>query len=64
MEDNNHLNCVFSKVNIAKVLLKIVLENEKRYLPQCNLYYDMKYELPHLTFSNAYNDNDASSTIR
>lgn len=44
------------------------LEAKQKNIPPCDLYYDMKYTLPHLTFSNINNesnrrDSDASSNI-
>ncbi|KAL1205566.1 putative DNA (cytosine-5)-methyltransferase CMT1 [Cardamine amara subsp. amara] len=65
VEDDNHLNCVHSKVNIAKVPLKITSGIQKRDLPPCDYYYDMIYEMPQLTFSKAFDvptDSEASSS--
>ncbi|KAL0794499.1 hypothetical protein Bca101_065876 [Brassica carinata] len=63
VEDDNPLNCIVSHVNIVKVPAKIVSGAEERVIPPCDFYYDMKYELAHLTFSTAADDGDASSTI-
>ncbi|CAH8372234.1 unnamed protein product [Eruca vesicaria subsp. sativa] len=63
VEDDNPLNCIVSRVNIVKVPPKIVSGAEERDIPPCDFYYDMKYELAHLTFSTAADDGDASSTI-
>ncbi|CAN7040354.1 unnamed protein product [Brassica oleracea var. botrytis] len=63
VEDDNPLNCIVSRVNIVKVPAKIVSGAEERVIPPCDFYYDMKYELAHLTFSTAADDGDASSTI-
>ncbi|VVB06840.1 unnamed protein product [Arabis nemorensis] len=57
VEDDNSLNCIDSKVNIAKFPLKMMSENEERVIsPSCDFFYDMTYELDHFTFSNADND--------
>ncbi|KAJ4915432.1 putative DNA (cytosine-5)-methyltransferase CMT1 [Raphanus sativus] len=63
VEDDNPLNCIVSRVNIVKVPAKIVTGAEERVIPPCDFYYDMKYELAHLTFSTAADEGDASSTI-
>ncbi|KAF3588489.1 hypothetical protein F2Q69_00026370 [Brassica cretica] len=63
VEDDNPLNCIVSRVDIVKVPAKIVSGAEERVIPPCDFYYDMKYELAHLTFSTAADDGDASSTI-
>ncbi|KAH9750201.1 DNA methyl transferase2 [Citrus sinensis] len=68
VEDDNPLNCIVSKAKIAEVAANMDLEAKQKNIPPCDLYYDMKYTLPHLTFSNINNesnrrDSDASSTI-
>ncbi|TXG55158.1 hypothetical protein EZV62_020414 [Acer yangbiense] len=68
IRDDNPLNCIVSKIKIAKVGANIDLEAKEKKIPPCDLYYDMKYSLPYLTFSNIINetnggDNDTSSTI-
>lgn len=50
--DDNPLNCIVSKVKITEVAANMDLEAKQRNIPPCDLYYDMKYTLPHLTFSN------------
>ncbi|VVA90960.1 unnamed protein product [Arabis nemorensis] len=63
VEDDNPLNCIISRVNIVKVPPKIASGTEERIIPPCDFYYDMNYELAHLTFSSATDDGEASSTI-
>ncbi|XP_010429915.1 PREDICTED: putative DNA (cytosine-5)-methyltransferase CMT1 isoform X2 [Camelina sativa] len=64
VEDDNHLSCIHSKINIAKVPLpKIDSRASERIIPPCDFFYDMKYELPHLTFAKADDDSASSSTI-
>ncbi|XP_023643751.1 putative DNA (cytosine-5)-methyltransferase CMT1 isoform X1 [Capsella rubella] len=63
MEDDNPLTCIYSKVNIAKVPLpKIASRTADRIIPPCDFYYDMKYQLPHLTFASADDADSASSS--
>ncbi|XP_010533849.1 PREDICTED: putative DNA (cytosine-5)-methyltransferase CMT1 [Tarenaya hassleriana] len=67
VKDDNPLNCIVSKVKIVKVPPKLASETES-VIPPCDLYYDMKYHLSHLTFSSADNESsnvesDASSTV-
>ncbi|KAL5540374.1 hypothetical protein UlMin_041226, partial [Ulmus minor] len=68
IKDDNPLNCIVSKVNIAKVSPNVDLQAKERSIPPCDLYYDMKYTMPNLTFStidadNGKPDSDTSSTI-
>ncbi|KAL5854011.1 hypothetical protein ACOSQ4_003813 [Xanthoceras sorbifolium] len=68
IRDDNPLNCVVSKVKIAKVAANIDLETKEKKIPPCDLYYDMNYTLQYLSFTNILNetkggDNDTSSTI-
>ncbi|KAF8090686.1 hypothetical protein N665_0469s0021 [Sinapis alba] len=62
VEDDNPLDCIISRLNIVKVPAKIVSGAEERDIPPCDFYYDMKYELAHLTFSTAADDGDAASS--
>ncbi|KAL5789492.1 hypothetical protein ACOSQ2_004380 [Xanthoceras sorbifolium] len=64
IRDDNPLNCIVSKVKIAKFAANIDLEAKEKKIPPC----DMKYILQYLTFTNILNetnggDNDTSSTI-
>ncbi|KAL5856779.1 hypothetical protein ACOSQ3_004237 [Xanthoceras sorbifolium] len=68
IRDDNPLNCIVSKVKIAKVAANIDLETKEKKIPPCDLYYDMNYTLQYLSFTNILNetnggDNDTSSTI-
>ncbi|PON67069.1 C-5 cytosine methyltransferase [Trema orientale] len=70
IKDDNPLDCIVSKVKIAKVSPNLDLEAKKKSIPPCDLYYDMKYTLSNLTFSSVETgpdmsrpDSDTSSTI-
>ncbi|KAL5854022.1 hypothetical protein ACOSQ4_003824 [Xanthoceras sorbifolium] len=68
IRDDNPLNCIVSKVKIAKVAANIDLETKEKKIPPCDLYYDMNYTLQYLTFTNMLSlfllfYNDTSSTI-
>lgn len=36
-------------------ILQVDLSTKKKKIPSCDLYYDMKYTVPYLTFSNLVN---------
>ncbi|XP_037497648.1 putative DNA (cytosine-5)-methyltransferase CMT1 isoform X2 [Jatropha curcas] len=68
IKDDNPLNCIVSKIKIALVSPNMDLAAKERELPPCDLYYDMKYTLPFLTFQtvktdDARRDSGSSSTI-
>ncbi|XP_061346031.1 putative DNA (cytosine-5)-methyltransferase CMT1 [Gastrolobium bilobum] len=63
IKDENPLDCIVSKVKIVQVTPNVGLATKKKKIPSCDLYYDMKYTVPYLTFSNLGNESDASSTI-
>ncbi|ESQ35713.1 hypothetical protein EUTSA_v10006850mg [Eutrema salsugineum] len=63
VEDDNPLNCIISSLKIVQIPPKIVSTTEERIIPECDFYYDMDYDLEHLTFSSAADDCDGSSTI-
>ncbi|TKY70271.1 putative DNA (cytosine-5)-methyltransferase CMT1 [Spatholobus suberectus] len=68
VKDENPLDCIVSKVKIAQVTPNVDVTTNTRKIPSCDLYYDMKYTVPYLTFSNLVNEtakteSDASSTI-
>ncbi|OMO79502.1 hypothetical protein CCACVL1_13645 [Corchorus capsularis] len=50
MHDDNPLNCIVSKVEIAQIDLVV----KERTIPQSGFYCDMKYSLPYLTFKNIF----------
>ncbi|KAJ3672590.1 hypothetical protein LUZ60_007311 [Juncus effusus] len=56
LKNDNLLDCLVSKVRVAQ----ISLGQEKRVLPSCNYYYDMKYSLEYSTFStiNSYDSTE------
>ncbi|CAJ2676008.1 unnamed protein product [Trifolium pratense] len=57
VKDDNPLDCILRKVNIAQVLPNVDLAEKRKEIPSCDLYYDMKYTVPYLTFSNIDNEN-------
>ncbi|KAJ1403873.1 S-adenosyl-L-methionine-dependent methyltransferase [Sesbania bispinosa] len=68
VKDDNPLDCIVSKVKIAQITPNVGLDTKKRKIPSCDFYYDMKYTVPYLTFSNLANEtarteSDTSSTI-
>ncbi|RDX99879.1 DNA (cytosine-5)-methyltransferase CMT3, partial [Mucuna pruriens] len=68
VKDENPLGCIVSKVKIAEVRPNVGSTADKRKIPSCDLYYDMKYTVPYLTFSNLINEtaraeSELSSTI-
>ncbi|KAL5789117.1 hypothetical protein ACOSQ2_004005 [Xanthoceras sorbifolium] len=52
IRDDNPLNCIVSKVKIAKFAANIDLEAKEKKIPPCDLYYDMKYTLQYESGSN------------
>ncbi|CAA7031884.1 unnamed protein product [Microthlaspi erraticum] len=58
-EEDNHLNCIETIVNIVKVPpLYTVSGTDESHIPPCDLYYDsMKYETSHMTFINEPDKN-------
>ncbi|XVF49453.1 hypothetical protein PTKIN_Ptkin04bG0013800 [Pterospermum kingtungense] len=69
IQDDNPLDCLIEKLNIAKVSLNVDLEAKKKMIPCCDYYCDMLYLLPYSSFINLppeYKTNgceEASSTI-
>ncbi|KAJ0097151.1 hypothetical protein Patl1_27326 [Pistacia atlantica] len=62
VKDDNALNCIVSKVKIAQVASNMNLKAKEEKIPPCDLYYDMKYTLPYLTFSNIITEIDKSGS--
>ncbi|KAJ0077493.1 hypothetical protein Patl1_35612 [Pistacia atlantica] len=58
VKDDNPLNCIVSKVNSAQVALNMNLKTKEKNIPPCDLYYDMEYSLPYLTFTNIITEID------
>ncbi|GMN41835.1 hypothetical protein TIFTF001_011048 [Ficus carica] len=54
----NPLDCIVSKLKIARVSPNLDLEEKEKPIPECDFYYDMKYLVPHLTFASM--DTDSS----
>ncbi|KAJ1403876.1 S-adenosyl-L-methionine-dependent methyltransferase [Sesbania bispinosa] len=60
VKDDNPLDCIVSKVKIAQITPNVGLNTKKRKIPSCDFYYDMKYTVPYLTFSNLANGSERS----
>ncbi|CAL5188227.1 unnamed protein product [Lathyrus oleraceus] len=52
VKDENPLDCIVRKVKIALITPDVDLAAKKKKMPPCELYYDMKYTIPYLTFSS------------
>ncbi|XVF11311.1 hypothetical protein REPUB_Repub08aG0016200 [Reevesia pubescens] len=69
IQDDNPLDCLVEKLNIAKVSLNVDLEAKKKMIPCCDYYCDMMYLLPYSSFTNLPPEEktnvseEASSTI-
>ncbi|XWS47723.1 hypothetical protein CRYUN_Cryun13aG0009100 [Craigia yunnanensis] len=69
IQDDNPLDCLVKKLNIAKVSLNVDLEAKKKMIPRCDYYCDMLYLLPYSSFINLPPETktnvseEASSTI-
>ncbi|KAK8582727.1 hypothetical protein V6N13_069499 [Hibiscus sabdariffa] len=68
IQDDNPLNCIVSKVEIAEVAPDIDLAAKEGKIPESGLYCNMKYSLQHLTFKNIFTeiskkDSSASSGV-
>ncbi|XP_019422761.1 PREDICTED: DNA (cytosine-5)-methyltransferase CMT3-like isoform X6 [Lupinus angustifolius] len=69
VKDENPLDCIVSKVKIAKITPNMDFAKKEKAIGSCDLYYDMQYTVPYLTFSNLDNEttpkveSDVSSTI-
>ncbi|KAL5854036.1 hypothetical protein ACOSQ4_003838 [Xanthoceras sorbifolium] len=63
IRDDNPLNCIVSKVKIAKVAANIDLETKEKKIPPCDLYYDMNYTLQYLTFTNMLSLESGSNNV-
>ncbi|KAH9740806.1 DNA (cytosine-5)-methyltransferase CMT3 [Citrus sinensis] len=68
IQNDNPLECLVKKLNIARVPLNIDLEAKKLAIPHCDYYCDMMYLLPYSTFFSLPPENkrvssETSSTI-
>ncbi|RHN51094.1 putative DNA (cytosine-5-)-methyltransferase [Medicago truncatula] len=71
VKDEIPLGCILRKVDIAEVKPDVVLAAQKKKnknkIPSCELYFDMKYTAPYLTFSKISNEPEriesSTSTI-
>ncbi|KHN40382.1 DNA (cytosine-5)-methyltransferase 1 [Glycine soja] len=68
VQDDNPLDCLVEKLNIARITLNVDLEAKKETIPPCDYYCDTQYLLPYSTFVNLPSENgesgsETSSTI-
>ncbi|XP_027362707.1 DNA (cytosine-5)-methyltransferase CMT3 [Abrus precatorius] len=68
VRDQNPLDCIVSKIKIVQISPDVDLTMKKRKILSCDHYYDMKYTVSYVTFSNLDNEtarteSDATSTI-
>ncbi|KAJ7944080.1 Cytosine-specific methyltransferase [Quillaja saponaria] len=68
VKDDNPLNCIVSKVKILQLSPNVDSVAKEELVQASDLYYDMKYTVPYLTFSNIATEksstvSDATSTI-
>ncbi|KAL1356570.1 hypothetical protein HN51_008568 [Arachis hypogaea] len=52
VQDDNPLDCLVAKLNIARIPLNVDLDAKKRTIPPCDYYCDTLYLLPYSTFVN------------
>ncbi|XP_023522631.1 DNA (cytosine-5)-methyltransferase CMT3-like, partial [Cucurbita pepo subsp. pepo] len=68
VRDDNPLDCLVRKLNIARIPLTMATDKKKKCLPVCDFHCDMLYLLPYSTFvklpaSEKRIGSDTSSTI-
>ncbi|KAA3470473.1 DNA (cytosine-5)-methyltransferase CMT3-like isoform X1 [Gossypium australe] len=69
IQDDNPLDCLVAKLNIANVSLNVDLEAKSKEIPSCDYYCDMLYKLEYSSFTNLPREGktnareEASSTI-
>ncbi|GMJ13672.1 chromomethylase 3 [Hibiscus trionum] len=63
IQDDNPLDCLVGKLNIAKVSLNVDLEKKKKMIPSCDYYCDMLYLLPYSSFTNLPPDMEAKPNV-
>ncbi|MED6131246.1 hypothetical protein PIB30_008286, partial [Stylosanthes scabra] len=68
IQDDNPLDCLVAKLNIARIPLNVDLDAKKATIPPCDFYCDTLYLLPYSTFVNLPSENkesgsETSSTI-
>ncbi|CAJ1951655.1 unnamed protein product [Sphenostylis stenocarpa] len=57
VQDDNPLDCLVEKLNIARLPLNIDLDAKKETIPPCDYYCDTQYLLPYSTFVNLPSEN-------
>ncbi|XP_020221194.1 DNA (cytosine-5)-methyltransferase CMT3 [Cajanus cajan] len=60
VQDDNPLDCLVEKLNIARIPLNVDLDAKKETIPSCDYYCDTKYLLPYSTFVNLPSENGES----
>ncbi|XP_057422555.1 DNA (cytosine-5)-methyltransferase CMT3-like [Lotus japonicus] len=68
VKDDNPLDCLLEKLNIARVTLNVDLAEKEKTIPLCDYYCDTQYILPYSTFvkfppESKEISSDTSSTI-
>ncbi|XP_061345031.1 DNA (cytosine-5)-methyltransferase CMT3 [Gastrolobium bilobum] len=68
VQDDNPLDCLVEKLNIARIQLNVDLDAKKETVPPCDYYCDTQYLLPYSTFVNLPSESreaasETSSTI-
>ncbi|XP_023516647.1 DNA (cytosine-5)-methyltransferase CMT3-like isoform X1 [Cucurbita pepo subsp. pepo] len=68
VRDDNPLDCLVKKLNIARIPLSMAMDKKKTRLPACDFYCDMLYLLPYSSFvklpeSEKRVGSETSSTI-
>ncbi|KEH27609.1 DNA (cytosine-5)-methyltransferase CMT3-like protein [Medicago truncatula] len=58
VKDENPLDCLVRKINIVQISPDAA---KKKKIPPCDFYFDMKYNVPYLTFSNIDNESETST---
>ncbi|KAJ3692339.1 hypothetical protein LUZ60_012689 [Juncus effusus] len=51
-KNDNLLDCIVKKVKIVRVKPNIDLDAKRKSIPECDLYYDMSYDVTYSSFAN------------
>ncbi|KAF7819761.1 DNA (cytosine-5)-methyltransferase CMT3 [Senna tora] len=62
IRDDNPLDCLVEKLNIARIPLKLDLDAKKKLIPPCDYYCDTLYLLPYSTFVNLPSESTEASS--
>ncbi|KAJ0987540.1 hypothetical protein J5N97_005896 [Dioscorea zingiberensis] len=55
-KNDNPLECIVSKIKIARVMPNTDLNKKETSIPECDLYYDMSYSTSYTSFANLPKD--------